>query len=100
MAGFRPPGFCPVCHEHVVARIRACPNCGSSADDGWGEGAGADGLDLPDDEFDYDEFVAREFGGGSASSRGTRRDGSKVLWTLVAIGLAAVFAGAGWFALH
>jgi len=21
-----------------------------------------DGLDLPDDDFDYDEFVAREFG--------------------------------------
>lgn len=28
----------------------------------WEQDKMYDGLDLPDDDFDYDEFVAREFG--------------------------------------
>ncbi len=28
-----------------------------------------DGLDLPDEEFDYEEFVAKEFGGGRSIPR-------------------------------
>ena len=28
----------------------------------WEQDAAADGLDLPGEDFDYDEFVAREFG--------------------------------------
>lgn len=28
----------------------------------WEQDSGADGLDLPGDDFDYDDFVAREFG--------------------------------------
>ncbi|KAB2642969.1 MAG: hypothetical protein DVB26_00910 [Verrucomicrobia bacterium] len=27
----------------------------------WQQETAADGLDLPDSQFDYDEFVAREF---------------------------------------
>ena len=29
----------------------------------WEQGQVYDGLGLPDDEFDYEEFVRREFGG-------------------------------------
>jgi len=29
-----------------------------------------DGLDLPDENFDYNDFVKREFGGPSAVPRG------------------------------
>ena len=41
----------------------ACDDCGACAKSGWSGDTHADGLDLPDEDFDYDEFVAREFGG-------------------------------------
>ena len=100
MARFRPPGPCPVCHEHVPPGRRACPHCGSSAEDGWGGDSSADGLGLPDDEFDYDEFVAREFGGAQRSSRHAGSARKPLLWGLVALALAAILAGAGWFTLR
>ncbi|MEI6341220.1 MAG: hypothetical protein WCR07_04635 [Verrucomicrobiota bacterium] len=99
MAAFRPPGDCPACDGHVPAGRRACPHCGSSASDGWSDAAHADGLDLPDDEFDYDDFVARELGEGRPGRRKGRGPGTAWLWAWVALGLALVFAGAGWFAL-
>jgi hypothetical protein len=41
----------------------ACPECGADYNSGWREDADAyDGVDLPDDEFNYDDFVKREFG--------------------------------------
>lgn len=30
--------------------------------DGWKGSAADDGLDLPDGDFDYDAYIAREFG--------------------------------------
>lgn len=39
----------------------ACPECGADERSGWREDP-VDGLDLPDEEFDYDEFVKKEFG--------------------------------------
>ena len=100
MPRFRPPGPCPVCHEHVPHGRRACSQCGSSADDGWGGDTSADGLDLPDDEFDYDDFVAREFGGPRPRGRKPPRHRWRMLWGLVALALAAILAGAGWFTLR
>jgi hypothetical protein len=45
-----------------------CRHCGASDECGWGEEDDPDDLDLPggyreddEDDFDYDEFVAREF---------------------------------------
>lgn len=62
---FRPPGDCPVCGEFVPRKAVACAGCGASRDSGWNEEASVSGLDLPnDEEFDYDDFVAREFGQG------------------------------------
>jgi len=40
---------------------KACPECGSDEHTGWSEAAATDGLDLPDNSFDYDDFVRREF---------------------------------------
>ena len=57
---------------------RACPHCGSDEKTGWSEEADKWQADIPagygrDEEFDYDEFVEREFpklaGRGCASSR-------------------------------
>jgi hypothetical protein len=54
---------CPVCGEDVPAKAKACPHCGACEKSGWNvEGRGADGLDLPDDDFDYEKFAREEFG--------------------------------------
>jgi hypothetical protein len=64
----------------------ACEECGACARSGWKDNADVyDGLDLPDEEFDYDEFVAREFGG---KSRGKAQQ--KSLWWWVALALVIV----------
>jgi hypothetical protein len=46
----------------VPPDAKACPECGSCEATGWSEKAASDALDLPDQEFDYDEFVREEFG--------------------------------------
>ena len=60
------PEICPVCGEEVPRGAKACPECGADERSGWREDADeTGGLDLPDEEFNYDEFVGREFGGES-----------------------------------
>ena len=76
MPRFKPPGQCPVCGEWVVKGAAACDSCGSCAISGWSAQADQDGLDLPDDDFNYDEFLQREFG---EDSRG-RKAPLKVWW--------------------
>ena len=61
-----PPETCPNCGADVPPKAKACPECGSDARTSWSEKAYADNLGLPDDEFNYDEFVEREFGKGKA----------------------------------
>ncbi len=56
------PETCPVCGADVPRGERACPGCGSDESTGWSEHAHSQSLDLPDDEFNYDQFVQREFG--------------------------------------
>lgn len=66
---FKPPGQCPACGEWVPRGAAACDDCGACEKSGWSGDTHADGLDLPDDEFDYDEFVAREFGGKTSKQQ-------------------------------
>jgi len=56
------PETCPNCGADVPPKAKACPECGSDETTGWSEAAQTDGLGLPDDKFDYGEFVEREFG--------------------------------------
>jgi hypothetical protein len=66
----RTPEVCPVCGEDVPPRALACPECGADHNTGWKlDAADSDGLDLPDEEFDYAAFVKEEFGGGAGKSR-------------------------------
>ena len=58
----RAPEICPVCGEDVPPRALACPECGADHNSGWKEDY-LDGVDLPDEEFDYDAFVKEEFEG-------------------------------------
>lgn len=94
MGCFRPPGPCPACHEHVPARKSACPHCGASAEDGWLEDGGTAGLDLPDDEFDYDAFVRREL---SQEPSPFRFDRQTLWWMTAVVLLVAMTAGYWWF---
>jgi hypothetical protein len=78
----RTPKVCPVCGEDVPPKSLACPECGSDHNTGWKKNAATyDGLNLPDeDEFNYDEFVEREFGGGAPPSK----TGLKPIWWITA----------------
>jgi hypothetical protein len=56
------PETCPNCGADVPPRARACPECGADEKTGWSEDAYASGLDLPEENFNYDEYVKKEFG--------------------------------------
>ena len=62
-----PLDVCPVCGAEIPPKAKACPACGADEETGWSEAAGTQGLDLPDENFDYEDFVKREFGGGKKS---------------------------------
>lgn len=79
------PGVCPVCGEDVPRGALACPECGADGHSGWREDADhTGGLDLPDEEFDYDDFKRREFG-GEAKTEG-------IGWVWWAAAVAALLA--------
>jgi uncharacterized membrane protein YvbJ len=74
------PDICPQCGAVVPERAKACPECGSCEETGWSESAKCDALGIPDESFDYNEFVENEFG---AKKSGTQ--GPSILWKIVAV---------------
>lgn len=81
-----PPELCPNCGAEVPHNSKACPECGSDEQTGWSDEARASGLDLPDEEFNYDDFVKKEFGDKSPVPRGVNW-----WWWLVAVALLIAF---------
>lgn len=65
-----PPETCPNCGAEVPRNAKACPECGSDEQTGWSDETHVDGLDLPEEKFDYDGFVEREFGSKSPVPHG------------------------------
>jgi hypothetical protein len=65
-----PPETCPNCGADVPPKARACPECGACDETGWSEEAHVGDLGIPDESFDYNEFVKREFGGKRILPRG------------------------------
>jgi len=61
---------CPNCGAEVPPKARCCPECGSDEQTGWSEQAHAGGLDLPEEQFDYGDYVQREFGKEGPVPRG------------------------------
>jgi uncharacterized membrane protein YvbJ len=86
------PDTCPTCGADVPKNAAACPQCGADEDTGWSEEAYASSLGLTDDEFNYDEFVSREF----EEKKSPVPRGIHWGWWIVAIGVLVVFA-AGYF---
>lgn len=80
------PEVCPNCGAEIPPKAKACPVCGSDEETGWSEDAQAQGLDLPDQEFDYEEFVKEEFGQQRPVPRGTHW-----FWWVVAVALLVGF---------
>ena len=64
-----PPEICPNCGADVPPKARACPQCGADEETGWSERAAAQRAGIPDDQFDYDEFVKEEFGARKPPAR-------------------------------
>jgi hypothetical protein len=79
-------GECPICGAELPPDALACPECGSDETTGWSADAKSDALGLPDDSFDYDDFVKREFGDGNSRPRGIRW-----FWWVVAVVLLVAF---------
>jgi len=80
-----PPDPCPNCGADVPADAKACPECGSDEETGWSDAARTSGLDLPDETFNYDEYVKREFEGSA------RPHGIHPIWWVAAVLLVLLF---------
>jgi hypothetical protein len=71
---------CPHCGAALSDGADFCRACGSSDADGWG-----DAVDLGDDEFDYDDYIAAEFSGSGVNRQ------TPMFWRWVAIGLLILY---------
>jgi len=80
----RTPKICPVCGEDVPPRALACPECGADHNSGWKPDAYDGGPDFEEQEFDYDEFVKKEFG--------PERSPVNQLWWITGVVLLLAFA--------
>ena len=81
-----PPDVCPNCGAVVPRNAKACPGCGSDETTGWSASAYADNLGIPDEKFDYSEYVKEEF-----SSRSPKPRGIHWLWWFTALILVGLF---------
>jgi hypothetical protein len=95
--------LCPGCDKEVRVGSRSCPHCNppakrrkrrqsaaSGSKRSWEHDSSHDGLDLPDEDFDYDDFVAREFG-----HKPHRKTGIKWYWWLTAVAVLVLIVLAG-----
>ncbi|MBK1833325.1 hypothetical protein [Roseibacillus ishigakijimensis] len=93
--------LCPDCGAEVAVGSSGCRACGprkvaqcmgrkkkqARKKRSWEQDSASDGLDLPgDDDFDYEDYVAREFGG-----KPHRRVGLAWYWWLTAVLLLVSF---------
>ena len=82
------PEICPNCGADVPRNAKTCPECGSCESTGWSEEAQVDSLDLPDESFDYEDYVQREFGPKRRLPRGI-----SPIWWVITIGVVLALLG-------
>ncbi|MHC1768215.1 MAG: zinc-ribbon domain-containing protein [Verrucomicrobiia bacterium] len=87
-----PPETCPNCGADVPPNARACPECGACEQTGWSADAATGDLGIPEENFDYDDFVKREFG-----PKRTLPYGIHWLWWAIGLVLAGLLF---WLALR
>jgi hypothetical protein len=88
----RTPQVCPVCGEDVPRNAPACRECGADHNSGWREDADTyDAVDLPENDFNYDEFTKHGFGFRPKPA------GLKTIWWI--IGIAVIVACLLYFAV-
>ncbi len=80
--------ICPCCGAKVRTGAKFCRECGASDEFGWDEDGHWWDDELPtgyaeEDDFDYDEFVEREFPGQAKGW--SRHRVKKVVFTVVII---------------
>ncbi len=85
------PESCPNCGAEVPSGATACPACGSSAETGWSELAAADRLGLPDESFNYEEFIESEFGAQPSKPPKAKRFWRGVALVIVAVMVIGLF---------
>ena len=85
------PDICPVCGEVVPPKAKACPECGSDEQTGWSDAGRAESLGIPSDDFDYDDYVKREFDG----EKPKRKFGAVWIITAILLLLLLVWGFAG-----
>jgi len=79
------PDVCPVCGEDVPRGSLACPECGADHNSGWREDANTyDALDVPDADFNYEDFIGKEFGSVGKPA------GVRTAWWIAAIVLILI----------
>lgn len=81
---------CPVCGEEVKRGRKSCRACGASDSDGWDSHSGGELADTSG-EFDYEDYVEREFQVRDGNPPFSKRDSIKfVIWLI----LVAMLLGA------
>ena len=55
---------CLNCGAKVPLKALACPECGACEKTGWSESSEYDSFCFVGDEFQYDDFIEREFSKG------------------------------------
>jgi uncharacterized membrane protein YvbJ len=79
------PDVCPVCGEDVPRGSLACPECGADHNSGWREDANTyDALDLPGADFNYEDFIRKQFGSVGKPAR------VRTAWWIAAIVLILI----------
>ena len=78
------PDECPNCGADLPAKARACTECGACPDTGWADEAQHESTHLPGEEFDYDDFVQREFGEGG------RPAGKRMHWVWIGVAVLLI----------
>jgi hypothetical protein len=83
---------CPHCGADVPVGSPACRECGSDAETGWSEDAHVWSADIPtgyeeDDDFDYKEFVAREFADQASTTLGAKKVAIAVVVALLCLAI-------------
>ena len=83
---------CPFCGCEVRVGD-TCPGCAKKATKptkrSWEQDQSKHGLNLPDDDFDYEKFVAREFGKAPHQALGIKW----YWWLLAVVVLAGMICG-------